>query len=171
VIVTVFIAGFVACLIACGLALCVFVFLCLRAQVFPADPLPEFFLGFGIGAATIQGADLMARITTEQRVLLTINPLTEAGNPAEIDGAVLFESSAPNVVSIDVVDDRSAWAVSTGAIGAAQITASFDADLGEGVRTVTLSGALEVVGAEAVTGELVFGTPELIPPADEPGEG
>ncbi len=163
----VFLAGFVSALIACGVALCVYVFLWLRAQEFPAEPGPDFFLGFGIGTTTLQGTDLMARITTEQRVLLTVNPLTEGGNPAAIGGPVLFDSSAPDVVSIEQVDDRSAWAVATGATGAAQILASFDADLGEGVRTVELSGALEVVSAEAVTGEIVFGTPELIPPAGE----
>ena len=46
-----------------------------------------------------------------------------------------------------------------------QIAAVFDADLGEGVRSVTASGALEVVAAEAVTGDIVFGTAKITPPS------
>ncbi len=169
-IVSVFIAGFVAGLIACGLGLCVYAFLCLKAQVFPPDPLPQFQLGFDFGTHIVQGTDLMSRINTEQRVLVSVNPLTAGGNPAPIDGSVNFTSSDESVARIDQVSPTSAYVTAVG-LGAAQIGASFDADLGEGVRTIELSGALEVVPAEADRGEIVFGEPELIPPADEPGEG
>jgi len=102
----------------------------------------------------------MARITNEQRVLVTVAPKTAAGNPASIDGAVIFRSSDADVAAVEPVDDTSALVIA-GIPGVAQITATFDADLGEGVRNVTASGALEVVAAEAVTGESVFGEPEL----------
>ncbi len=102
----------------------------------------------------------MARITNEQRVLVTVAPKTAAGNPAPIDGAVIFRSSDPAVAVVEPVDEGSAFVIAV-APGVAQITAAFDADLGEGVRNVTASGALEVVAAEAVTGEIVFGEPEL----------
>lgn len=129
----------------------------------PSQPNPKFAMGFHVGTITIQGDNIMARITTEQRVKLTINPLTQAGNPAPIDGPVSYNSSNEDIVSIEQIDDTSAWATATGEVGASQIFVMFDADLGEGVRTIELSGALEVVDAEAVTGELVFGDPELIP--------
>lgn len=104
----------------------------------------------------------MARITNEQRVKVTVVPLTEAGRPARIDGNVEFSSSDETVATIEVIDGRSCWVVS-GNPGVAQILAVFDADLGEGVRPVEMSGALEVVEAEAMRGEIVFGTPELKP--------
>jgi len=47
--------------------------------------------------------------------------------------------------------------------GVAQIIASFDADLSGEVRPVEMTGALEVVEAEAVTAEITFGEPELQP--------
>lgn len=104
----------------------------------------------------------MARITTEQRVKVEVRPLTAAGRPARIDGEVEFSSSDERVATVQRIDALSAWVVSAGP-GAAQIMAVFDADLGDGVRPVEMSGALEVVEAEAVRGEIVFGTPELKP--------
>jgi hypothetical protein len=107
----------------------------------------------------------MARITNEQRIKLSVAPKTAAGRDAKIDGAVTFESSDSILVSIQPIDDLSAYAVANMATegGAVQITATFDADLGQGVRTVSASGALEVVRAEAETAEIVFGDPELAP--------
>lgn len=157
-----FLFGVVACLVIVGLSLIAYAFLWLRSQAFPADPLPAFVLRMSDGLTFFQGTDLMARITNEQRALLTVQPLTQAGNPAPIDGDVTYSSSDETVARIDVVDGNSAFVTAVGE-GAAQIFASFDADLGEGVRTVELSGAIEVVPAEATRGELVFGEPELIP--------
>lgn len=107
------------------------------------------------------------RITNEQRVLLTVVALTAAGFPAAIDGDVIFTTSDAAVANIERVNANSAYVNGGNAAGAALITATFDADLGEGVRTITLTGAVEVVQAEAATGVLTFGEPELkpLPPA------
>ena len=96
------------------------------------------------------------RLTNEQQVQATVKPQTAAGNPAPIDGAVSYNSSNTDAASID----ESGLIIATG-VGIAQITASFDADLGEGVRTIELSGVIEVVAAEATTGVLEFGEPTL----------
>jgi len=108
---------------------------------------------------------MSGRITIEQRVRVTVQPITAAGNPAPIDGSVAFTSSDPTVASVEAIDANSAY-VTAQDLGAAQIIAVFDADLGEGVRTIESTGAIEVVAAEAVGAEIVFGTPELIPPAE-----
>jgi hypothetical protein len=162
------VAGFVFCLLSVGLALAAYVFLWLRSQVLPADPTPRFALGFDFGTHVIEGIDLMSRINTEQRVLVSVNPLTVAGNPAAIDGDVVFLSSDESVARVDSVSATSAYVTAVGP-GAAQIFVSFDADLGEGVRTIELSGAIEVVPAEAARGEIVFGDPELIPAQEGAG--
>lgn len=104
----------------------------------------------------------MARITTEEQVSVTVRPLTQHGKPASIDGSVEFTSSDPAVASVTSNGPLTALVVAVGT-GVAQITATFDADLGAGVRPVEMSGALEVVGAEATTAEIVFGTPEAQP--------
>jgi hypothetical protein len=104
----------------------------------------------------------MARITNEQQVSVEVRPLTQAGRPARIDGAVEWSSSDESVATVTSTGPMSALVVSVGP-GVAQISAVFDADLGEGVRPVEMTGALEVVEAEAVTAEIVFGAPELKP--------
>lgn len=104
----------------------------------------------------------MARITTEEQVSVSVQPLTAHGKPAAIDGVVEFASSDPAVATVTSTGDLSALVVAVAA-GVAQITATFDADLGAGVRPVEMSGALEVVAAEAVTAEITFGTPEAQP--------
>lgn len=106
------------------------------------------------------------RLTNEQRVLVTVIAVTLAGNAAPIDGEVQFASSDPGVARIERVSANSAYIFGENP-GAAQITATFDADLGEGVRTITNSGAVEVVQAEAVTGSLQFGDPELAVVVDQ----
>jgi len=102
----------------------------------------------------------MARITTEEQVSVTIAPKTAHGNPAPIDGTADFQSSDPTVATVTATGPLTA-VVKSVAPGVAQITASFDADLGAGVRPVEMSGALEVVAAEATTAEITFGTPEV----------
>lgn len=108
----------------------------------------------------IEGERLMARITNEQKVKITVVPTTAAGHPAPIDGEVEFLSDNVDVAVVERIDATSAYVLAV-APGAALISASFDADLGEGVRTVTATGALEVVAAEAETAEITFGEPEL----------
>ncbi|MCS6828331.1 MAG: hypothetical protein NZ553_17075 [Caldilinea sp.] len=121
----------------------------------------EFTYRWTFGRQTfVEG--LMARITNEQQVKVTVRPLTAAGRPARIDGEVEFISTDENVATISRIDAMSAMVIS-GNPGVTQIVATFDADLGEGVRPVEMSGALEVVEAEAERGEIIFGTPELKP--------
>ena len=106
----------------------------------------------------------MARLTNEQRVLITVEPLTDAGNPAPIDGPVVFASSDEAIVRIEQVDDRSAYVVAVAAsLQAALVTATFDADLGAGVRSITASEPFEVVQAEATRGVISVGPVELTP--------
>jgi hypothetical protein len=106
---------------------------------------------------------LMARITNEQQIPVTVEPKTAAGRPAAIDGDVVFASSDEADATVTSTGSKSAM-VRAVAPGVAQISASFDADLDVGeVREVMLTGAIEVVAAEAETGEIVFGTPELTP--------
>jgi hypothetical protein len=122
----------------------------------------RFTLRWATGAQSfVEG--LMARITNEQQVPITVAPKTGAGRPAAIDGAVAFSSSDPAVCTVAPTGALTAM-VTAVAPGVAQIVAKFDADLDAGeVREITMTGAVEVVAAEAETGEIVFGTPALTP--------
>jgi hypothetical protein len=103
----------------------------------------------------------MALVLTDiQKVELSISPSSAAGNPALVDGAPVWETSDPTVVTLDVATDGlSAVAVTTGKLGSARVSVTADADLGTGVKT--LSGVLdvEVKASEAVSLAVSAGTP------------
>jgi hypothetical protein len=126
---------------------------------------PARFFSFRWHGANAQSfvEGLMARITTEQQVAVSVAPKTLAGRPAAIDGVVAFSSSDEAVAAVVSTGPTSALVKAVGP-GVAQIVAKFDADLDAGeLREVTASGAIEVVAAEAETAEITFGTPELTP--------
>jgi hypothetical protein len=100
-------------------------------------------------------------LTSVQKVSLAIEAVDAAGNPAPIDGAPVWSVSDETVLELQVGDDGlSAVAVTKGPLGSAQVVVSADADLGEGV--VSISGLLdiEVVAAQAVALAIKAGTPE-----------
>ncbi len=103
---------------------------------------------------------MLITITNEQKVLVTLDPKTAAGAPASIDGNATFEVTSGDA-TVEVVDATSAWLISGTNVGNSTISVSADADLGEGVATLTDTIDLAVVSAAASTLALVAGTPEL----------
>lgn len=100
-------------------------------------------------------------LTDEQKVSLSIDPRTAAGNPAEVQSPV-WSVSDGNVLSIVASEDgKSAVVTTTGQLGASQVSVSVDADLGEGVRTIAAVLDVTVVAAEAATLGISAGAPEL----------
>lgn len=102
------------------------------------------------------------RITTAQRVTVSLTPMKADGTPARIDGDVRFTADPPGVVEIERIDATSAYLKGV-RNGVTQIRAIADADLDAGEeRYLDASGALEVVNAEeeATTLALTFGEPE-----------
>lgn len=74
-------------------------------------------------------------LTTEQKVLIHAAPMTEAGNPAVIDGAVLF-SIDQGTCTIEPNDATSAYIVSGSSPGDSTVRITCDADIGAGVVTI-----------------------------------
>lgn len=101
-------------------------------------------------------------LTDEQKVQLSINPVTAAGNPAKVDGLPVWTSSDEGVITLEVAEDGlSAWAKTVGNLGSAQLIVKADADLGEGIREIIAILDVEVKPAEAVTLSILAGVPEL----------
>lgn len=100
-------------------------------------------------------------LSTVQQCDLSINPVDAKGNPAAVDGAPVWASSDPTVVSL-VASGTTATIVAQKP-GTAQVTVSADADLGTGVTTIT--GVLDVivVAAQAVAIDIKAGTPVTQP--------
>lgn len=103
---------------------------------------------------------LEVTMTTEEKVLLHAQPLTEAGNPATIDGAVQFNVTS-GTCTIEANDATSAWCVSGSAVGDSTVTVSCDADLGAGVVPVADLYTVHVVNANAERFTLTADTPVL----------
>ena|SRR5215475_3795122 len=113
--------------------------------------------------------DLMAiTITDSQQFVLAAQGVDKKGKPTELDGAVAFISSDPNLLVATPIDNLSATITVGPLTGVtlpvtAQITAEGDADLGAGV--VPVLGVLDVtiVAGQAVNISLTPGTPTETP--------
>lgn len=114
---------------------------------------------FGIGPFQRKESDMQVNLTNEQKVKLTVNPVTAAGHPAQLDGPVSF-SVESGECTIEPVDERSCYIVSGDLPGDSVVVASADADLGDGVVNVAASVDVHVEGAMASSLGLALGTPE-----------
>lgn len=134
-----------------------------------AGTINTIFTGTGFNNITntilfsiIIGDRNMITINENQKVLLTAQPLSQKGNPAPIDGAVTWTVTAGSqFVSLTPVDNFSVYAVAVGPLGLATVQAQADADLGTGVSLIIGNIDVEVVGGQAVTLNIIAGTPEL----------
>ena len=104
---------------------------------------------------------MLITITNEEKVQLTLAPTTAAGNPATLDGVPTWTVVAGDATVEVSEDGLSAFLVSGAADVTSQIEVVADADLGEGIVTLTDLIDLAVVAAQASVLGLVAGTPTL----------
>ena len=97
--------------------------------------------------------------TNEEKVKVTVNPVTSTGKPVELDGPIVVEVQSGDGV-MAFVDDTSFYVISGDNPGDTAYLVSGDADLGEGVVTVSDIVMLHVEGAMAKSLGLVAGAPE-----------
>lgn len=101
-------------------------------------------------------------LTNEQKIKVTVQPTTEAGNPAPIDGVPTFQVITGDATVEPVADEpNSVYILSGAADTVSTISVNADADLGEGVTELTEEITLNVVQASANALGVVTGTPEL----------
>lgn len=101
----------------------------------------------------------MLKLTSTQQASLSISAVDARGKPAQVDD-VTWSSSDESVatVTVDPTDPRKATVKSVDA-GTAQINVSADADLGDGVSTLTGLLDLTVLAGQAVALVISTGTP------------
>lgn len=101
-------------------------------------------------------------LTGEQHATLgPLRFLSKKGNPATVEGIPTWESSDPTVATVTPsADGMTALLETPGPAGTARITATADADRGEGVRPITGILDVTVLEPEAETVEIPTGTPE-----------
>ena len=88
--------------------------------------------------------------TSEQKVLISLNPTTAAGNPAIVDGAPVWSVIEGDCTLEVAADGLSCYLVSGTANIVNQVSVSADADLDEGeVREISELIVYAVVAPEA----------------------
>lgn len=100
----------------------------------------------------------MFRLRNDQQTKLAFEFRDKKGAVTAAENATV-ESSDPSVVAVTANEDGT-FNLVAGNVGTAQINASADARLGDGVKTITGSETIEVVPGEAATIKLTFAEPE-----------
>jgi hypothetical protein len=115
---------------------------------------------------TMEGHEAMYTLPVDHSVTMQVGYTDSRGNPATIDGDVAWVSSDETLVEVEVddTDSTKCRAIPVGPLGQVQITATVDADIGEGVRELITICDIKVVGGEAVAGSIQpVGEPEQMP--------
>jgi hypothetical protein len=113
-------------------------------------------LRYGLFSITAKGDDMSYTLASGMQVHVQVAYVDANGNPARVDGDVAWNVSDAGVVEVvvDAADTSKALVKATGKVGQVQITATADADLGEGVRPLVTPMDVEVVAGEAVSGSI-----------------
>lgn len=134
----------------------------------PPDIIPVVTVKFGPFSATARGTNMAYTLPSDMFVTAQIAYQDASGNPATVDGAVTWSSSDSTIVAVvgDAQDSTQCRIEAVGPVGSAQITATADADLGSGTRSLVTLLDVTVVAGEAVTGSItITSTPAPIPPS------
>ena len=153
----------------------------LRLVVEQAPPASEVLYPvwtFQVGDFIFTGANMPAGQAVPQSTSATMQAGTRAtvsvewkdsgGRTVKVDGPTAWVSSSPEIVQVEVAtgNPQIANLLAPGPVGESSIQATADADLGEGVRSVTATIKITVIAGEAVGGEITFsqspaqGTPQ-----------
>jgi len=134
------------------------------------------------GNLTFKGENMSSTMQAGTYATVSVEWHDKGGNPVQCEkGSMKWDSSDPKICEIAIAtgNEQIANLHAPGPIGKVTIHATGDADLGDGVRTVTATYDVEVIKGEAVSGEIKFsqdvsqgGTPpsgQSGPP--KPGQG
>jgi hypothetical protein len=133
---------------------------------------PAALLGHSIMTITYEGFSITTRenaimytLPIDHFVKMQVAYVDMKGNPATVDGVVSWLSSDETIaiVTVDQQDSTIVTVSPLGPLGQVQITATADADLGEGVKQLITTCDISLVGGEAVAGTITpVGAPEPI---------
>jgi hypothetical protein len=107
-------------------------------------------------------------LTTEQKVKVTLAPVTANGSPATLDGEPEWTVESGDCTVNPEEGGLSAYIVSGETIGESIIKVAADADLGEGERHIEDLVTVNVTNAEAAALGVTVGAPEAKTEDDVP---
>lgn len=116
-------------------------------------------------AFTAKGQTMAYTLPDGMQVALKIAYEDAEGNAAKVDGAVEWSSANEDIAHVIVEGSDGLDVTLLGLkVGTTQITATADADLGDGTRSLITTLDVDVVAGEAVAGSITpSGEPETIP--------
>lgn len=128
-----------------------------------------------VEGVTMEGENMATKMTDIQHADATVTFKTAAGNPAQVDGVPVWAVSDEEALAVTAsADGMSARVDSVGGLGNFQVTATGDADMGEGVKPFTAILELEVIASEAASAGfdvVVSDNEATTEPPVEPGQG
>lgn len=121
-------------------------------------------ISFIINNTKITGKNMALTAFPQQKTPFILQPVDRKGNPAQVEaGTVVFTVDDPSIAEVQVdPTNELAGTIITKAVGVTQINYSADADLGEGVTTISGFDAIEVKAEQAVGFGITFGPSEDI---------
>lgn len=117
---------------------------------------------FGLATAKRKASNMVeVTITNEQKVPVSLSPVTATGKPAKLDpkNPPTWEVQSGDSAVVVGGDGLSAELISSDTPGDTVYLVSADADLGDGVETISDLITLHVEGARAANLGLTAGTP------------
>jgi hypothetical protein len=114
---------------------------------------------FSFASYTFKGEFMSATMQVGTYATVSVEWKDKGGNVVGVEkGTAKWQSSDPATVQCEQAtgNPQIANLYAPGPIGKVQVQASGDADLGEGVKTVTATIDVEVISGEAVSGEIKF---------------
>lgn len=113
---------------------------------------------FTLGDLVFSGENMSNTMQSGSIATLSIQWVDNKGNPAKVDGATDWVSSNEEIVRVEVAAGNPLICnvYSEGAIGAVQVQATADADLGEGIKTITAVCDITVIAGQASGGTITF---------------
>lgn len=120
------------------------------------DPHARFT--FQVGDHIFGGIDMSATMSAGTYATVSVEWKDKAGNTVKVDGPTKWESRDPETVQATVAtgNPQIANLFAPGKVGTTQVMATADADLGEGVKSVTATIDIQVISGQAVGGEITF---------------
>lgn len=97
-------------------------------------------------------------LTNEEKVTVTLAPVTTTGKPASLDGVPTWTVVSGDSTVVPAADGLSAELVSSDTPGDTVFLVEADADLGAGVETISDTITVHVEGARAANLGLIVGT-------------
>lgn len=104
----------------------------------------------------VKGPTVMYTLPIDHKVKMKVSYVDAAGNPAAVDGPVVWTSSDASLASVtaEAGDSTICEVVPVGPLGQVQVIAHADADIGSGVTELLTTCDISLVAGEAVSGSI-----------------